>query len=126
MHVLPRAVPDMNPHGCRHNAIDDYVPSVCNRKAALAAPGCGHANSRVFEDQTERVLYALSDHADCAGAGVLEALRVFKMQQRELTCARFNYYNAIIDITREIHGQHHHSQARSIDESSPSRSSRAP
>ncbi|MDP2706022.1 MAG: hypothetical protein Q8O70_00750, partial [Burkholderiales bacterium] len=51
----------MNPHGCRRNAIDDYVPSVCNRKAALAAPGCGHANSRVFEDQIERVLYALSD-----------------------------------------------------------------
>lgn len=61
MHVLPCAVPDMNPHGCRRNAIDDYVPSVCNRKAALAAPGCRYANSRVFEDQIERVLYALSD-----------------------------------------------------------------
>jgi hypothetical protein len=61
VHVLPRAIPDMNPHGCRRNAIDDYVPGICNRKAALAAPSCGHANSRVFEDQIERVFYALSD-----------------------------------------------------------------
>jgi hypothetical protein len=60
-HVLPRAVPDMNPHSCRRNAIDDYVPGVCNWKPALAAPGCGHANSRVFENQIECVLYALSD-----------------------------------------------------------------
>ncbi len=67
--VLPRPVPDMNPHGCRRNAIDDYVPSVCNRKAALAAPGCGHANSRVFEDQIERPLYALANKP--SGARVL-------------------------------------------------------
>ena len=60
-HVLPRAVPDMNAHGYRCNAIDDYVPSVRNRVAAFTAPGCGNSDSRVFEDQVERVLYALAD-----------------------------------------------------------------
>ncbi|MEK6593770.1 MAG: hypothetical protein AABZ67_11895 [Pseudomonadota bacterium] len=56
----------MNPHGCWRNAIDDYMPSVCNRVAALTAPGRGHANSRVFEDQIERVFYARSDKLSAA------------------------------------------------------------
>ena len=51
----------MNPHGFRCNAIDDYVPSVRNRVAALTAPGCGDSDSRVFEYQVERTLYALAD-----------------------------------------------------------------
>jgi hypothetical protein len=51
----------MDPHGYRRNAIDDYMPGICNRIAALAAPGYGHTNSWVFEDQVERVLYALAD-----------------------------------------------------------------
>ena len=66
VHVLPRAVPDMDPHGCLRNAIDDYVPGICNRKAALAAPGCRHANSRMFENQIESVLDALSDKSSGA------------------------------------------------------------
>ena len=66
VHILTRAVPDMDPHGCLRNAIDDYVPGICNRKAALAAPGCSHANSRVVEDQIERVLNALSDKSSGA------------------------------------------------------------
>ena len=65
-HVSPCAVPDMDPHGYRRNTIDDYVPSVFNRIPALAAPGCGNTNPWVFEDQVERVLYALSDEFSCA------------------------------------------------------------
>ena len=75
VHVLPRAVPDMNPHGRRRNAIDDYVSSICNRKAPFAAPGCGHANSRVFEDQIESVLYALPDKFSGARVFVSEWAR---------------------------------------------------
>ena len=58
---MPCAVPDVNPHGYRRNAIDDHVPSVRNRVAALTAPGCGDSDSRVFEDQVKRTLYALAD-----------------------------------------------------------------
>lgn len=36
-HVLPRAISDMNLHGCRRSALDDYVPSVWNRIASLTS-----------------------------------------------------------------------------------------
>lgn len=69
----------MNPHGCLRNAIDNYVPSVCNRKAALTAPGCGHANSRVFEDQIERTLYALPDKSSRARVFVSDVSKGIKV-----------------------------------------------
>ena len=56
----------MYSHGCRRNAIDNYVPSVGNRVTAFAAPRCGDADSGVFEDQIECTLYALADKRTCA------------------------------------------------------------
>jgi hypothetical protein len=51
----------MHSDRCPRDAINDYMPSFCNRVAPLAASRRGNANSRVFDDQRERVLYALAD-----------------------------------------------------------------
>lgn len=66
-HVLPCAVPDVDSHGYRRHTIDDHVPGVCNGVTAFTTPGCGYADSRMFEDKIERMLYTLANKLSRAG-----------------------------------------------------------
>lgn len=58
--VLLRTIPDVNSHGCRCDSINDHVPGIGYRVAALTAPGGRHANPWMLQNKIQRLIYPIT------------------------------------------------------------------